>query len=76
MFNFVSGMASKLIYIRWVRTGSQPYLKIMYSIVLQTIYTIIKKIIELKPVLLALTVLSVVFKKSMFIMTITACLIL
>ena len=30
-------MASKPIKIRWIRTGSHPYLKIMYSIVLQTI---------------------------------------
>ena len=32
-----SSMASKPIDIRWTRTGSQPYWKIMYSIVLQII---------------------------------------
>ena len=41
-------MASKQINIRWIKTGSQPYSKIMYSIVLQTIFTNIKmKIIKL-----------------------------
>ena len=31
-------MASKPINIRWIRTGSQPYCKILYNIVLQTIF--------------------------------------
>ena len=31
-------MAWKPINIRWIRTGSQPHSKIMYSIVLQTIF--------------------------------------
>ena len=31
-------MASKSIIIRCIRTGSKPYGKIMYSIVLQTIF--------------------------------------
>ena len=34
----LSSMASKPINIRWIRTDSQPYWKIMYSIVLQTIF--------------------------------------
>ncbi len=33
-----SSMASKPITIRWIRTGSQPYWKIMYSIVLQIVF--------------------------------------
>ena len=32
-----SSMASKPSNIRWIRTGSQPYWKIINSIVLQTI---------------------------------------
>ncbi len=31
-------MASKLIFIRWIRTGSQPNKKIMYSIELWIIF--------------------------------------
>ncbi len=31
-------MASKPITIRWIRTGSQPDWKVMYSIELQTIF--------------------------------------
>ncbi len=34
---YYCSMASKQINIRWIATGSQPYCKIMYSIVLQTI---------------------------------------
>ena len=59
------------INIRWIRTDiPQPYWKIMYSIVLETIYTNIKiKIIKLIPVLVAwtlglsgLTILVKIFK--------------
>ena len=47
-------MALKLIIIRWIRTGSQPNLKIMYNIVLQTIFhKHSNKNIRLIPVLLA-----------------------
>ncbi len=50
--NHISSMASKPITIRWIRTGSQPDWKIMYSIELHQ--TNIKiKIIKLKPVLSA-----------------------
>ena len=35
--NFIF-MALKPIKIRWIRTGYQPYLKIMYSIIFQTIF--------------------------------------
>ena len=35
---FLSRMASKPINIRLIRTGSQPYQKIMYSIELQIIF--------------------------------------
>ena len=37
--HFFSTMASKPIYIRWIRTGSEPYRKIMFIIILQTINT-------------------------------------
>ena len=48
-------MASKQINIHWIGTGSQPYCKIMHSIVLHTIFhEYIKiKIIVLIPVLSA-----------------------
>ena len=36
--NNFSITASKLIDIRWIKTGSQPYWKITYNIVLQTIF--------------------------------------
>ncbi len=36
--NKISSMASKPITIRWIRTGSQPDRKVMYSIELQTIF--------------------------------------
>ena len=36
--NVFYSMASKPINIRWIRTGSQSNLKIMYNIVLQTIF--------------------------------------
>ena len=43
-----------MIDIRWTRTGSQPYRKIMYSILLQTIFRENEnKIIKLMPILLA-----------------------
>ena len=46
--NTYSSMASKSIYIRWIRTGSMQYWKKMFSLVLQKISTIIKiKIIKL-----------------------------
>ena len=35
---FISSLASTLINIRWIRTDSEPYWKIIYSIVLQTIF--------------------------------------
>ena len=35
---YFSCMATKPINIRWIRTGSQPYWKTMYSLVLQTIF--------------------------------------
>ena len=35
-------MVLELINIRWIRTGSQPYWKILYSIVLQIFFTNIK----------------------------------
>ena len=49
-----SSMASNAINIRWIRFGSQPYCKIMYIIVFQTIFNeCLDKIMSLKPVLLA-----------------------
>ena len=33
-----SSLASKPINIQWIRFGFQPYLKILYSIEVQTIY--------------------------------------
>ena len=49
-------MASKQINIRWIRTGPRPYRKIMFSIVLQKVFTNIEiKIIKLIPGLLAYT---------------------
>ena len=41
-----SSMASKPISICWIRTGSQPYYKTMYSIVLHTISVDIKNHIK------------------------------
>ena len=35
---YISSMASKPINIRWITTGSQPYYKTMYSIVLEIIF--------------------------------------
>ena len=40
----ISCIASKPIYIRWIRTGSQPYGKIMSSIVLYKVFFEYKKI--------------------------------
>ena len=40
MKNDFYSMALKPINIRWIRTGSQQYFKIMYSIVLQTIFIV------------------------------------
>ena len=37
-YNNLSSMASKPITIRWIKIGSQPDWKIMYSIELQTIF--------------------------------------
>ena len=49
-----SSMASNLINIRWITTGSLQFWKTMYSIVIQTIFTNLKiKIIKLIPVLLS-----------------------
>ena len=49
-----TSMASNLINIRWITTGSLQFWKIMYSIVIQTIFTNLKiKIIKLIPVLLS-----------------------
>ena len=39
---WLSSTASKPVNIRWIWTGSQPYWKIMYSIVLQAISTNMK----------------------------------
>ena len=33
-----SSSASQPIHIHWIRNGSQPYWKIMYSFLLQTIF--------------------------------------
>ncbi len=40
---FISSMASKPINIPWIRNGSQPYWKIMYSIVLYPVFYEYKK---------------------------------
>ena len=51
---FYSSMASKPINICWIGTGPHPYRKIMYSIILQIIFTNIEiKIIKLISILLA-----------------------
>ncbi len=37
-YKLFSSMASKPINIQWIRPGSQPYLKIMYHIVLYPVF--------------------------------------
>ena len=43
LWKLFSSMASKLFNIRWIRTGSMPYLKTMYSIVLCPVFYEYKK---------------------------------
>ena len=35
---FFSGIAAKLIIIRWIRNGSKPFWKVIYRIILESVF--------------------------------------